>query len=333
MTLSNPTAATPPTVDADDEIGRRDRPILNGHERTPAGDQSAAAPALAGADPPHRPRRVADKPATPNARHANGHGVEAVPSDEPKPLAATTNGNGVEVASGKRRLAAMASRQSRAAGALDSSETLDGTESEADGQSVAEAGPREPLTFAEVQEAHAAAARTFRDIRRALNESYRMIGRLNVERYELQVELAELKGLPMPERPPERSWNAAAAPVAPLAAQRLQRNRQDPDEDEEVDEEKVRAIGRRRQLTLIAIFVGTALFAMVYRVVGWNWLPNLTDREAMADIAGIGILMQVFFLIFFLFRIGTLTGRGRSWLFPTAEAETFKRRRKRLRGH
>lgn len=316
MTLSNPTAATPRTVDAETV----DRPVLN--------DQVAA-------DVSHRPRRVANKPATPSPRHANGHGAEAAASDEPTSSTAPTNGNGM-AAPGKRRAAAMAAvRQSRSAGTLDNLEPVDGTvsESEADELPAAADGPREPLTFLEIQEAHAAAARTFRDIRRALNESYRMIGRLNVERYELQVELAELKGLPMPERPPERSWNAAAAPVAPLAAQRLQRNRQEPDEDEEVDEEKVRAIGRRRQLTLVGIVAATALLTIVYRLAGWNWFPNLTDREAMADIAGIGILMQVFFLIFFLFRIGTLTGKGRSWLFPTAEAETFKRRRKRLRGH
>jgi hypothetical protein len=238
------------------------------------------------------------------------------------------------VAERKRRPAALvASRQPRSAGASDDVETADGPETEEE-SSAADTQPREPLTFAEVQEAHLAAARTFRDIRRTLNDSYRMIGRLNVERYELQVELAELKGLPMPERPPERSWNAAAAPAAPLAARRLQRNRQEPlEEEEEVDEEKVRAIARRRQLTLIGIVAGIALFAMIYRMADWHWLPNIADRQAMADIAGIGIFMQVFFLIFFLFRLGTLTGKGRSWLFPTAEAESFKRRRKRIRGH
>lgn len=71
----------------------------------------------------------------------------------------------------------------------------------------------------------------------------------------------------------------------------------------------------------------------IYRMVGWNWFPNIADRQAMADIAGIGILMQVLFLIFFLFRLGTLTGKGRSWLFPTPEAESFKRQQKRRRGH
>lgn len=336
MTLSNSTTATPRIVDADDATGRRNRPLRNGQERMEAGDQLAAS-ALAVADPPHRPHRVAAKPATPSPspRHANGDDVEAS-SVEPSPLAAPTNGNGVAVGQGKRRSAAMvASRQTRS-GALENFEnfeTMDRAESDADGLSAAEAGPREPLTFVEVQEAHAAAARTFRDIRRSLNESYRLIGRLNVERYELQVELAELKGLPMPERPPERSWNAAETPVAPLAAQRLQRNRQEPDEDEDVDEDVVRAIGRKRQLTLLVAVAATALFALIYWLVGWHWFPNITDREAMTDIAGIGMLMQVFFLVFFLFRLGMLTTKGRSWLFPTAEAETFKRRRKRLRGH
>ena len=53
----------------------------------------------------------------------------------------------------------------------------------------------------------------------------------------------------------------------------------------------------------------------------------------MTQIAGIGVLMQVFFLVFFLFRLGMITGRGKSWLFPTPEAEAFKRRRKKMRGH
>ena len=46
-----------------------------------------------------------------------------------------------------------------------------------------------------------------------------------------------------------------------------------------------------------------------------------------------GVLMQAFFLVFFLFRLGMITGKGKSWLFPTPEAEAFKRRRKKMRGH
>ena len=334
MALSDPTTAAPRTVGVESVTGPGDRPAHNGQRRRALADRAAVAADQGVADPPHRPRRGGNKQATPNTHNRNGHAVEEAHSAEPGPSDGRTGDNGEVVNQKRRRSAAKAaSRQSRSAGTLDDLEPLDGTEAETDGPSTAAAQPQEPLTFAEVQEAHLAASRTFREIRRSLNESYRMIGRLNVERYELQVELAELKGLPMPERPPERSWNAAAAPVAPLAAQRLQRNREQPSEEEEVDEEKVRQIARRRQLTLVGVIAGIALFALIYRLAGWHWFPNLADREAMADIAGIGILMQVFFLIFFVFRIGMLTGKGRSWLFPTAEAESHKRRRKRVRGH
>ena len=61
-------------------------------------------------------------------------------------------------------------------------------------------------------------------------------------------------------------------------------------------------------------------------------MPNLLDRQVMTDMAAIGIFMQIFFLVFFLVRLTTLTGKGKNWLFPTPEEEAFKQRRKRIRG-
>lgn len=200
------------------------------------------------------------------------------------------------------------------------------------GEAVAEAMPPGPVTFEEVQTAFQESAAAFRDVKRSLNSAYTLIGRLNVERYQAQYELAELKGLPPPERPPDRSWQSAAKPVAPPEAKRIKKSRRDEDE-ELIDEEEVKRIARRRQQMVVIGLAALGIFVLAYRVVGWNWFPDITDRQAMTQIAGLGVMMQVFFLVFFLFRLGMITGRGKSWLFPTPEQEAFKRRRKRMRGH
>lgn len=197
----------------------------------------------------------------------------------------------------------------------------------------AEALPAGPVTFEEIQAAYQEAAAAYRNVKKSLNSAYTLIGRLNVERYQAQYELAQIKGLPLPERPPDRAWRAAAKPVAPQEAKRVKRTRRRDDEEEQVTEEEVRALARRRQRMVLAGFVALGLFIIVYRLVGWNWFPDITDRQAMSQIAGIGVLMQAFFLVFFLFRLGMITGKGKSWLFPTPEAEAFKRRRKKMRGH
>jgi hypothetical protein len=196
----------------------------------------------------------------------------------------------------------------------------------------AEAAPAGPVTFEEVQSSYQEAAAAFREVRKSLNSAYTLIGRLNVERYQAQYELAELKGLPLPERPPERSWKSAAKPVAPPEAKRVKRPRRDEEEDL-VDEEEVKRIARRRQQMVVIGLAVLGVFIIVYRMTGWTWFPNLMDRQAMTQIAGLGVMMQAFFLIFFLFRLGSITGKGKSWLFPTPEQEAFKRRRKRMRGH
>ncbi len=196
----------------------------------------------------------------------------------------------------------------------------------------AEAAPAGPVTFEEVQASYQEAAAAFREVRKSLNSAYTLIGRLNVERYQAQYELAELKGLPLPERPPERSWKSAAKPVAPPEAKRVKRPRRD-EEEELVDEEEVRKIGKRRQRLTVIGLAALGVLIIVYRLSGSTWFPNLTDRQAMTQIAGLGVMMQAFFLVFFLFRLGTITGKGKSWLFPTPEQEAFKRRRKRMRGH
>jgi hypothetical protein len=160
-------------------------------------------------------------------------------------------------------------------------------------------------------------------MRNSLNEAYRIIGRLNVERYEALMELAELKGTSLPERPPDRSWKSAAKPsalpgprpTAPAAARRLKRNRELEEEDQ-VDPAEVKALGRRRQRIVVGSIAAVVLLAVAYRLSGANWMPNLLDRQALND----------------LVRLTTLTGKGKNWLFPTPEEEAWKQRRKRVRG-
>lgn len=194
--------------------------------------------------------------------------------------------------------------------------------------------PAGPVTFEEVQAAHHQAAVAFRDVKKSLDAAYALIGRLNVDRYKAEYELAELKGLPLPERPPDRAWKSTVKPVAPPEAKRVKRTRRDEEsEQDQIDEAEVKSLARRRQRMVLIGLAALGVFIIIYRVSGWGWFPDLTDRQAMTQIAGFGILMQAFFLIFFLFRLGTMTGRGKSWLFPTAEQEAYKRRRKRMRGH
>jgi hypothetical protein len=195
------------------------------------------------------------------------------------------------------------------------------------------------VSFTDVQAAHVAAARSYRDLRRALNDAVRLIGRLNVERYEALVELAELKGLPAPEPPADQSWHAASRPSglppsrpsAPAAARRGPRQ-QPAVEATTIDAAELKAIARRRQTMVLGTAVVIALCLLVYHVGDWHWFPNLLDRRALTEMAGIGLLMQLMFPVFFLLRVVTLTGKGKRWLFPTAAEEAAKRRRQRIQG-
>ena len=198
---------------------------------------------------------------------------------------------------------------------------------------------RPPCRSPTCRQTHVAAAHSYRDLRRALNDAVRLIGRLNVERYDALVELAELKGLPAPEPPADQSWHAASRPSglppswlsASAATHRGTRKRATVEEDL-IDAAELRAIARRRQTMVLGTAVVIALCLLVYHVGDWHWFPNLLDRRALTEMAGIGLLMQLMFPVFFLLRVVTLTGKGKRWLFPTAAEEAAKRRRQRIQG-
>lgn len=323
-----PAKPEPDTADGD--------PVLNGHGRRATvhsvddtQEQDASG---------RQPRRGRDRPA------ASQGGAVVV--EEAAPAGTVTQRDqrrqARELKDGRAQGSALERPSTPGAGNVTSElVTVDETAlTETNDEGETEDGPRQPVSFTEVQAAHLAAAHAFRDMRRSLNEAYRLIGRLNIERYEALSELAELKDLPAPERPPDRSWNTAARPsalapsrpLAPAGARRVKRAPDEPEEEDVVDEAEVKAIARRRQMTVLGIVAAVAGFAVIYRLLSWNWFPNLMNPQEMAQIAGIGVMMQIFFLVFFLFRLTTLTGKGKNWLFPNPQEEAWKRRRKRIRG-
>lgn len=181
---------------------------------------------------------------------------------------------------------------------------------------------RLPVSDVDVQAAYAAAAHSYQALRIATDEVYRLIGRLSVERYHAQFELAELKGLPVPEHRPELSWRAARRGKRQPAALG----------EDTIDAAELKAVARRRQVLVLGTAVVIVLCLLVYRINDWHWFPDHLNRRALRGVAGIGLVMQLMYPVFMVMRIVNLTDIGKRWLFPTAAGETVRRRRKRIRG-
>jgi hypothetical protein len=195
-----------------------------------------------------------------------------------------------------------------------------------------ESKPLPAISYGDGQAAHVAMVRHLNSLTTSLNEAHRLIGRLNMEKYQAQRELAIAKKLPPPPPLPDPSWTRSAQ-AGPHAVRQLQRNKTG-DQAPELDLEELARIRagfkRRRAIVLgaVALLVGTIA---LYRTIGWTWFPDISDRDSMTQLAGIGTFVQIFFIGWIFFRFARIGGKGARWLFPDVEEEHRKQRRKERR--
>lgn len=277
------------------------------------------------AESAHRPRRPHAKAIVPGIRETTDGRDDSSALAQPQELHHPQEQNGKTKFSALTRWA----RRSAESPPVDQTgDTSSDPASEAQAEAeAAESARSEPVTLEEIQAAQTTAAESFKELRLSLDEAYRIISRLNVERYEAQAELALVKGTPAPERPPEfSSFRPGHHP---------RRNRVGPRalvEEDVVHEDEVRAIARRRQMIVGGVLLSIAITFVLYQVLNWTWFPSGFGRDALMQMAGIGVFMQILFMGFIVMRLASMTSRGRNWLFPTPQQEAMKRRRKRMQG-
>lgn len=285
-------------------------------------------------------RRVRANPA--RRRPRSGGEADPTPAgDQPRPAAPTSNADNEVSATGDSAAPSEPGAAPDRAGSPSRGEDRrverlrQRQEAKTKRQETAKAQPQAypSITYEEGQAAHVSMVRHVNSLTVALNEAHRIIGRLNMEKHQAQRELAIAKKLPLPPPLPDPSWSAGASRSGPLAVRQLQRNRSEerkPAPDPTELAELKTTIVRRR----IAVLGAVALVAAIivgYRMLGWNWFPDISDRDAMTQLAGVGAFVQIFFVGWMVFRFARIGGKGARWLFPDVEEEHRKRARKQRR--
>ncbi|MDQ3694039.1 MAG: hypothetical protein M3464_10470 [Chloroflexota bacterium] len=185
------------------------------------------------------------------------------------------------------------------------------------------------ISYEDGQAAHVAMLRHVNSLTVSLAEAHRIIGRLNMERYQAQRELAIAKKLPMPPPLPDPTW-VKSSTAGPRSVRQLQRDA--PDErkpaPDPVDVARIKASVMRRRILVLGSVALLALAIVTYRMMAWNWFPDISNRDALTQMAGIGAFIQIFFIGWMFFRFARISGKGARWLFPDVEQEHRKQVRK-----
>ncbi|MDQ3412481.1 MAG: hypothetical protein M3509_10240 [Chloroflexota bacterium] len=188
------------------------------------------------------------------------------------------------------------------------------------------------ISYEDGQAAHVAMLRHVNSLTVSLAEAHRIIGRLNMERYQAQRELAIAKKLPMPPPLPDPTWTKSAT-AGPHSVRQLQREKPDqrkPAPDPE-DVARIKTAVMRRRILVLGSVALIALAIVTYRMMAWNWFPDISNRDALTQMAGIGAFIQIFFIGWMFFRFARISGKGARWLFPDVEQEHRKQVRKQQR--
>lgn len=86
--------------------------------------------------------------------------------------------------------------------------------------------------------------------------------------------------------------------------------------------EHVRRIARKRQLIAACLFTAIGIGFVIAQRQG-NDVSSFS-RDSLGSLAGIGIFFNIFFMVWMLYRVVRVGGKGAKWLFPQ---EPTKRRR------
>ncbi|MFM9106538.1 MAG: hypothetical protein ACKOWF_07545 [Chloroflexota bacterium] len=162
-----------------------------------------------------------------------------------------------------------------------------------------------------------------------LNDAQINLGRLMAERDALRQQLADLQGVDVAQisllpvdstlaagerhgSRLQRIENRAAEPAAESSAKFRVRNPLKV--DALATREEMARVARRRQLLAIALFGGVGLLLFMNSRQG-NDISKVS-RDSLADLQFVGIFFNMFFMVWMLYRVVRVGGKGAKWLFP-----------------
>ncbi|MCC6314262.1 MAG: hypothetical protein IT337_09625 [Thermomicrobiales bacterium] len=168
-----------------------------------------------------------------------------------------------------------------------------------------------------------------------LNEAQLTVGRLTAERDALRQRLAQAEGVTVEQlgfiatsisASPEMA-EAHAAKLKRLEA-RADRNHESSDgkapnrilttigiQAQSESDEHFKLMTRRRQVLAAAVML--TIFLVMRAIQSNGGSTSGFSRDSLAEIQGIGSLMQVFIVCWMLYRIVRVGGRGVRWVFPS----------------
>ncbi len=169
-----------------------------------------------------------------------------------------------------------------------------------------------------------------------LNDAQINLGRVMAERDALRQRLAQVEGVEVSELSivPFSDASLAQSDRQSNRLQRLESRADDAERakpagklgirnplkvDSSATREEMARVARRRQLLAIAIFGAIGIMLFISRRQG-NDLSNIS-RDSLADLQFVGIFFNMFFMVWMLYRVVRVGGKGAKWLFPQNQSQ------------
>jgi hypothetical protein len=171
-----------------------------------------------------------------------------------------------------------------------------------------------------------------------LNESQKLIGKLQIERDALRAQVISLDAEPIDAT---RFAEIAKAPDDPDASELKQQRRSErraakeaPPESEETAEDSGPApgdVGRKRRLIALGLLAAIGLVALGTRIVNHPVDLSNMSKGSLGGLAVVGQFMQVFLAGMIFYRLARIGGRAGRWLFPENDPKMAKKQQQQAK--
>jgi hypothetical protein len=162
-----------------------------------------------------------------------------------------------------------------------------------------------------------------------LNDAQINLGRIMAERDALRMRLAEVEGVDPSELSIMPVSNGDESSRQQLRLQRTEARATDDEEsklqriaarnplrvDSAATKEEIARVAKRRQLLAAAIFGAIGLGLYISSRQGND--VSSVSRDSLADLQFVGIFFNMFFMMWMMYRVVRVGGKGAKWLFPS----------------
>ena len=173
-----------------------------------------------------------------------------------------------------------------------------------------------------------------------LNSAQILLGRTMAERDALKLKVADLMGVEVSEISMIDSLSEQAAsgasiqlkPVEAAAANvqpesglkgRLAPSRLGLGVSPGASPDQVKQVARKRQLIAACLFAAVGIGLIIAQRQGSD--ISKVSRDSLADLQFVGIFFNMFFMVWMLYRVVRVGGKGAKWLFPQEPTRRSRR--------